>query len=124
MTETLAGQARIPVMAVFEHWTEVLRCLNCGLAGVANLSQPITLGGAILIDSISEGFKAVSSQYGDTSLVKAATGQQRRLRDAGGSQSREPYDIGTNEIGRVIALTDIRRPASTQAVHGAIRVDH
>ena len=41
-----------------------------------------------------------------------------------GPESREPYGIGTNEIGRVIALTDIRRPASTQAVHGAIRVDH
>jgi hypothetical protein len=66
LAETFAAQARIPVMTVFEHWMEVLRCLNCGLAGLANLSQPKQVGDAIVIDNISEGFRAVSSQYGDT----------------------------------------------------------
>jgi Zn finger protein HypA/HybF involved in hydrogenase expression len=54
------------VMAAFEHWTEILRCPNCGLTGVANLSEPSLVGTAIVIDNISEGFKAISSQYGDT----------------------------------------------------------
>jgi hypothetical protein len=62
-TETVAARTRIPVMTAFEHWTEVLRCPNCGLTGVANLSQPKHVGAAIVIDAMSEGFKTVSSQY-------------------------------------------------------------
>jgi hypothetical protein len=31
-TETVAVRARKFVMAAFEHWTEILRCPNCGLA--------------------------------------------------------------------------------------------
>jgi hypothetical protein len=54
------------IMAAFEHWTEVLRCPNCGLTGLANLSQPEHAGAGIVIDAMSEGFKAISSQYGDT----------------------------------------------------------
>jgi hypothetical protein len=52
------------IMAAFECWTEVLRCPNCGLTGVANLSQSVAA--VIVIDTMSQGFKAVSSQYGDT----------------------------------------------------------
>jgi hypothetical protein len=67
-------------MAVFEHWTEVLRCPNCGLTGVANLSQ----GAAIVIDTISEGFRAVSSEYGDTFLCEGC--------------NRPATEIGTGKI--------------------------
>jgi hypothetical protein len=46
--------------------------------------------------------------------VKAATDQQRKLRDASGSESRrEPYEIGRDEIGRVIALQAFVNPASS-----------
>jgi hypothetical protein len=48
------------------------------------------------------------------SFVKAATDQQRKLRDASGSESRrEPYEIGRDEIGRVIALQAFVNPASS-----------
>jgi hypothetical protein len=64
--ETLVSGARKPFMVALEHWTEVLRCPNCGLTGVANLSQPKQVAAAIVIDNMPEGFRAVSSQYGDT----------------------------------------------------------
>jgi len=54
------------IMAAFERWTEILRCPNCGLTGVANLSQSKHVDAVIVIDTMSWGFKAVSSQYGDT----------------------------------------------------------
>jgi uncharacterized Zn finger protein len=56
----------LAIMAAFECWTEVLRCPNCGLTGVANLSQPKHVDAVIVIDTMSEGFKPISSQYGDT----------------------------------------------------------
>ena len=60
--ETIARRERHLVMTALKHWTEVLRCANCGLTGVANVSHVA----AIVIDTISEGFRAVSSEYGDT----------------------------------------------------------
>jgi hypothetical protein len=56
----------LAIMTAFECWTEILRCPNCGLTGVANLSQPKHADAVIVIDTISGGFKASSSQYGDT----------------------------------------------------------
>jgi uncharacterized Zn finger protein len=68
--KTLAARGRILVIMSFECWTEVLRCPNCGLTGVANLSQPKHADAVIVIDTISQGFKATSSQYGDTYLCE------------------------------------------------------
>lgn len=68
----------MPVMA-FDHWTEVLSCPNCGLTGVASLSEPNQVDAAIIIDTISDGLKAVSSEYGETFLVKVVTDQPRKL---------------------------------------------
>jgi hypothetical protein len=56
----------IVIMTAFECWTEILRCPNCGLTGVAHLSHPKRVDAVIVIDTMSWGFKAVSSQYGDT----------------------------------------------------------
>ena len=53
-------------MGALEHWTEVLRCPNCGLTGVASLSQPKDGATVIIIDEMPVGFKAVSTEYGDT----------------------------------------------------------
>jgi hypothetical protein len=72
------------IMAVFEHWTEVLRCPNCGLTGVANLSQVA----AIVIDTISEGFKAVSSEYGDTFLCQGCNRPATEVRTGKKSTNR------------------------------------
>jgi hypothetical protein len=76
-SETVAAPARNFVMAAFEHWTEILICPNCGLTGVANLSEPKHVGTASSVDHITEGFRAVSSPYGDTfyceSCDRAAT---------------------------------------------------
>jgi hypothetical protein len=49
-----------------DHWTEVLRCSFCALTGVASLSQGASDGLAIVVDDLPSGFKAVSSEYGDT----------------------------------------------------------
>jgi len=57
-------------MAAAENWTEVLRCPACALTGVASLSQSKD-NSALVIDSLPAGFKAVSSQYGDTFYCKA-----------------------------------------------------
>jgi hypothetical protein len=51
-------------MTVSDQWTEILRCRNCALTGVASLSQ--SGSGAVLIKILPAGFKAASSQYGDT----------------------------------------------------------
>src|SRR4029077_13165735 len=37
---TLGRSADVESMTVSDHWTEVLRCPNCALTGVAVLSQP------------------------------------------------------------------------------------
>ena len=50
-------------MTVSDQWTEILRCSNCAATGVASLSQG---GNALVISSLPVGFKAVSSEYGDT----------------------------------------------------------
>jgi hypothetical protein len=49
-------------MAVLDQWTEILRCRNCALTGVASLSHKEIM----VIEMLPVGFKAVSSQYGDT----------------------------------------------------------
>jgi hypothetical protein len=51
-------------MTVSDQWTEILRCARCALTGVASLSQ--TGNGAVIIKSLPAGFRAASSQYGDT----------------------------------------------------------
>jgi hypothetical protein len=53
-------------MAALDRWTEVLRCPFCALTGVASLSQGATNHLAIVVDELPSGFKAVSSEYGDT----------------------------------------------------------
>jgi hypothetical protein len=55
-------------MTVSDQWTEVLRCRNCALTGVASLSQG--RDGAIAINRLPVGFKAVSSEFGDTFYCK------------------------------------------------------
>jgi hypothetical protein len=52
-------------MTVFDHWTEVLRCPDCELTGVAVLSLP-TGSNSVLVETMPAGFKAVTSTYGDT----------------------------------------------------------
>ena len=52
-------------MTVSDHWTEVLRCPNCALTGVAVLSQP-NGSDNVLVETLPAGFKAVTSKYGDT----------------------------------------------------------
>jgi hypothetical protein len=52
-------------MTVSDHWTEILRCPNCALTGVAVLSQP-NGGDSVLVETLPAGFKAVTSKYGDT----------------------------------------------------------
>jgi hypothetical protein len=70
VTETFSARARISAVSAFEHWREVLRCPNCGLTGVATLSQPNDVAAAMVIDNMPVGFKAVSSAYGDTFLCE------------------------------------------------------
>jgi hypothetical protein len=69
--ETLTRCVCIASMAAFDHWTEVLRCPDCSLAGVATLSQGTTDNFATNIDVIPAGFRAVSSHYGDTFFCEA-----------------------------------------------------
>lgn len=47
-----------------QRWTEVLRCPSCALAGVASLSQ--RSDGLVVVDRLPDGFKAMTSKYGDT----------------------------------------------------------
>ncbi|WP_371422594.1 hypothetical protein [Tardiphaga sp.] len=49
---------------VSDQWTEILRCRICALTGVASLS--LNGNDAVYIKILPSGFKAVSSQYGDT----------------------------------------------------------
>jgi len=58
-------------MPVSDQWTEVLRFPDCGLAGVAVLSQAKAGGFAIVVENLPSGFKTVSSQYGDTFFCKS-----------------------------------------------------
>jgi hypothetical protein len=53
-------------MAALDRWTEVLRCPFCALTGVAVLSQAATDGLAVAVDELPSGFRAISSEYGDT----------------------------------------------------------
>jgi hypothetical protein len=55
---------KFPAMTVSDQWTEVLRCPNCAATGVASLSQ--TSEGALAVNMLPAGFRAVSSKYGDT----------------------------------------------------------
>jgi hypothetical protein len=56
-------------MTVSDQWTEILRCPNCAVTGVASLSQ--NADGALLINALPVGFIAVSSEYGDTFFCEA-----------------------------------------------------
>jgi hypothetical protein len=57
-------------MTVSEHWTEVLRCPDCALTGVAVLSQPKG-SDSVFVETLPAGFKAVTSKYGDTFYCEA-----------------------------------------------------
>jgi hypothetical protein len=70
-TSVLPGATHNLPMAASDHWTEILRCPFCALTGVASLSQGTTGGLAIVVDELSSGFKAVSSEYGDTFFCSA-----------------------------------------------------
>jgi hypothetical protein len=48
-----------------DHWTEVLRCPNCALTGVAVLSLP-NGSDSVRLETLPAGFRAVTSKYGDT----------------------------------------------------------
>jgi hypothetical protein len=50
-------------MTVSDQWTEILRCRSCALTGVASLSQN---GNDAIIKMLPAGFRAASSEYGDT----------------------------------------------------------
>ena len=56
-------------MTVSDQWTEILRCRNCAATGVAILSQ--NGNEAVFIKMLPAGFKAVSSEYGDTFFCEA-----------------------------------------------------
>lgn len=58
-------------MIVSDRWTEILRCSSCAVTGVASLSQEST--GSILINELPAGFKAVSTEYGDTFFCEACS---------------------------------------------------
>ena len=79
---TLGRSADVESMTVSDHWTEVLRCPNCALTGVAVLSQP-NGSDSVLVETLPAGFKAVTSKYGDTFYCVAcdrpASGVNARL---------------------------------------------
>ncbi len=58
-------------MIVSEGWTEILRCSSCAVTGVACLSQEGT--GSIRINELPTGFKAVSTEYGDTFFCESCS---------------------------------------------------
>jgi hypothetical protein len=62
---------QVPVLVMTDQWTEILRCPNCALTGVALLSQPTGPNFGIAVDHLPAGFKLVTSQYGDTFYCKA-----------------------------------------------------
>jgi hypothetical protein len=43
-------------MTSADHWVEILRCLQCGKTGAAELSQPV--------DSVPEGFRVLEAKHG------------------------------------------------------------
>jgi hypothetical protein len=51
-------------MTVSDQWTEIWRCRYCALTGVASLSQ--NGNDAAVIKMLPAGFRAASSEYGDT----------------------------------------------------------
>jgi hypothetical protein len=65
----LAIPEELLVMTVSDQWTEILRCQSCAMTGVASLSQ--NSNGTVIINKLPAGFKAVSSEYGDTFYCKA-----------------------------------------------------
>ena len=56
-------------MTVSDKWTEVLRCPACALTGVAVLSMEASI--TVVIEFLPQGFKAMSSEYGDTFSCRA-----------------------------------------------------
>jgi hypothetical protein len=64
-----AAQWQAIEMTVSDNWHETLRCRNCGLIGVAHLSQ--SEEGMIVIKALPVGFRAVSGEHGDTFFCKA-----------------------------------------------------
>jgi hypothetical protein len=94
MLEDAPVAEHIPTMTASENWTEVLRCPDCALTGVASLAQSKG-NSTIVIDSLPVGFKAVSSQYGDTFYCKACN---------------RPAGAGVRTVGSWFgSLSDFRR---------------
>ena len=73
-------------MTVSDHWTEILRCPDCALTGVAILSQPKG-SETVLIETLPAGFRAVSTKYGDTFYCEACN------RPASGMTSERATEI-------------------------------
>ena len=57
-------------MTVSDHWTEILRCPDSALTGVAVLSQPKG-SESVFFEELPAGFRAVSTKYGDTFYCEA-----------------------------------------------------
>jgi hypothetical protein len=53
-------------MKSLNHWTELLTCPNCGMAGSAHLSRPEKRAFDFSVDATPEGFKVVSLEFGET----------------------------------------------------------
>jgi hypothetical protein len=71
-----------------DQWNEVLRCPQCRNTGVANLSQ-LKDADTPTVDSVSDSFKAVQTEYGPTSIAGPAT--FRRCRKATPPQLAESF---------------------------------
>src|ERR1700733_4961458 len=82
--ETRRISERSIFMTVSEHWTESLRCPACGLAGVAKQKK----AAVNLVVYISEGFKCVSSQFGDTFHCESCNRPANEIRTANGLKFR------------------------------------
>jgi hypothetical protein len=76
--ETIAPRERHSVMTALKNWTEFLRCVNCGQAGVACLAQPIDFAAPIVINDMPVGFIAVHRSTVTRSFVKPATVRRRK----------------------------------------------
>ena len=57
-------------MTVSDHWTEILRCPDSALTGVAVLSQPKG-SESVFFEDLPAGFRVVSTKYGDTFYCEA-----------------------------------------------------
>ena len=60
-----------------KQWIELLSCPNCGMAGLARLSQPKKRAYDFNVDAIPEGFKVARLEFGKTFYCAACDRQAR-----------------------------------------------